>query len=241
MSRQAARHVALVTSLALLPTGNAHAQYAMASPMLYEGPRISLQDHADRSTQDSASAATAAPDAAVPAALLTYRPDPVRRKANIAAFVAKTRAVDPAGADGLAAMFAKGNFFAELQKALPTVGLRVDNVADAYALYWVAAYNATRGINPTPSRAQMDAVKGQTGRALARTPEFAAATDATKQELAETLWIQMFLLDSAIDQSKGKPDQLAKVGRAAATGARGMGLDLTGMTLTETGFVRAQR
>lgn len=227
----------LVAGLAMLPAA-AQAQYQMASPMLYNGPQISLQDHADR-FQTSPTAPEAASEAVDPA-VTRYRPDPARTKANQAQFVAKTRAVDPAGADQLAQLFASTDVMGLVGKAAAPHGLRVDDLADAYATYWIAAWTASRGNNDTPSNATIAAVRAQAARALAATPMARGASDAAKQELAESLWIQSALLDTTVEQAKGKPDQLAAVGKAAAQGARGMGLDLAGMTLTDKGFVTAK-
>jgi hypothetical protein len=223
----------MVVAATLLP-GTAAGQYQMVSPMLYNGPRISLEDHAARSTSWPSSDPSS-PRTADPAAMV-YRPDPTRRRANLAQFVQRAQAADPAGGAALGQMFAQGDFFAMLQGSLTPMGLRVDDLADAYAIYWIVAFNATHGVNPTPSRRQLDAVKRQATAALGNTAEFRSATDATKQELAETLWIQMILLDGAIDRAKGDAAQLAAVGKAAAQGARGMGLDLSAMTLSEDGF-----
>lgn len=230
----------LAAALLLLPA-TAQAQYQMVSPMLYNGPQISLQDHANRSRQaPSASAPTAEAPAPIDPAVTRYRPDPARTKANQAQFVAKTRAVDPAGADQLAQLFQTVDVMGHVAKAAAPHGLRVDDLADAYATYWISAWTATQGNNDTPSNATIAAVKAQAARALAATPMARGASDATKQELAESLWIQSALIDTSVDQAKGKPDQLAAVGKAAAQGAQGMGLDLAGMTLTEQGFVSAK-
>lgn len=216
----------------------APAQAQMISPMLYEGPRISLQAHAQRSAPTPADRAAPAPDRG--AVQLTYRPDLARRKANLARFVARTRAVDPAGADQLAAAFAATDFIGEIARAGAPYGLHIDNVADAYATYWIGAWYAARGRNDTPSRAMLAAVRAQAARAIGETAVFRGANDATRQELAEALWIQAALLDVSVEQSKGKPEALKAIGAAALQGARGMGIDLSAMTLTEAGFVPAR-
>ena len=177
-----------------------------------------------------------APDAAA----LRYQPSKERRAANLARFVEKTRAVDPAGAKDLAKLFASGDFIEKIGRALAPADLRVDNVADAYTVYWINAWQATRGRNDTPSRIKHHAVRMQASRALAASPEFTGAGDAAKQELAESLLVQAALIDTAVEQAKGDRARLAAVGAAVAKGARGMGLDLATMELTEHGFGPAQ-
>lgn len=215
------------------------AQAQMISPMLYEGPRIALQDHADRFSHDAGSPQARARVAANPAAL-RYTPSKARRAANLARFVTKTRAADPAGADDLQKLFAQGDFIEKIGALVAPVGLRIDNLADAYAMWWVTAWEASRGSNETPSSATLAAVRRQAAGAIGATGEIAGATDAEKQELAEALWVQSALIDGAVEQAKQNPARLRDVGSAARKGARAMGLDLDGFELTAEGFVPAR-
>lgn len=219
---------------ALLLAAPAAAQYQMVSPMLYHGPAISLRDHVN---SQNAATPTPTPDQAARPATLTYRPDPARRRDNLARFVAQVRPFDPQGADNLAQLFARGDFLASLQADLTPMGLSVDNVADAYTTYWISAWQASRGETGNPPKAQVAAVQAQTAKALSATPAFARASNADKQDMAESLWLQLVVLESAVNGAKNNPEQLRSVGQAAAQGARGMGLDVTRMTLTDQGFV----
>lgn len=228
----------LVALLVGIVPGVAPAQ--MFQPSLSLGPQISFQAHATAAS--SLPGGTATPDATVRArpvetAAMTYRPDLARRRANLARFVARTRAIDPAGADELAKMFARSDMIEEIGRLGAPYGLRIDNVADAYSTYWINAYQAFLGRNTTPSRTLMAAVRDQASRAIGATAQFAGANDAAKQEMAEALWVQAALLDVAVEQSRGDPARLKAVGQAAAQGAQAMGLDFTRMTLTEEGFV----
>ena len=133
-----------IIAIALLLPGAAQAQ--MISPMLYNGPQISLQAHANQSRQTpDAPEAKQAP--AVDPAALRYKPDLARRKANLAQFVAKTKAADPAGAEQLAQLFASTDVIESIKTAIAPHGLRIDDLSDAYSTYWIAAWQATRGSN----------------------------------------------------------------------------------------------
>ncbi|WP_448665072.1 DUF6683 family protein [Sphingomonas sp. CJ20] len=182
---------------------------------------------------------TATPSPA-PAALLRYTPSKARRDANLAGFLSQTRARDPAGARGLQELFAQGDVIARMTPLIGGYGLRIDNVADAYALWWISVWAAAHGRTDTFDKATYQAVRAQAAAALSATPEIKAADDAAKQQLAEALLIQSALLDGATEQAKGDPARLARVAKAAAQGGRGMGLDLMGMTLTPSGFVAAR-
>lgn len=170
---------------------------------------------------------------------LRYTPSKSRRAANLARFVERSRAADPAGAAQLQQLFASGDFIEKIGHALAPHGMRVDNVADAYTVWWINAWQATRGRNDSSPRAINEAVRAQAGRALSASPQFVGATDAAKQELAESLLVQAAMIDAAVERSKGDAALLRRIGGAVNQGARRMGVDLTTMQLTEQGFVPA--
>jgi hypothetical protein len=231
------RHAAILLSLSLVALpGAARAQ--MISPMLYEGPRIALESHANRSSSSKGEPRAPAQPAVNPAAL-RYTPSKTRRSANLAAFVQKMRARDPKGADDLQKVFAEGDFIERIDGLVASQGLRVDDVADAYALWWITAWHAARGNNDTPPPQMISAVQAQAARAVLATGEIATASDAHKQALAEALWVQSVLVDTAVEQAKQDPARLRAIGEAVRQAARGMGLDLDAIELTARGFVPA--
>ena len=182
-----------------------------------------------------------APDAAAVASpSLSYLPSPARRKANLAAFVDKSRAADPAAAGQLQSLFASGDIIAKIGQGMAPVGLRVDNLADAYTVWWVNCWSAVHSDYSTPDRATAAAVKAQAARAILAGGKIAGVPDAMKQEFAEALLIQALLLEAALEQAKGNEAQLKAVAVAANAGAKGMGLDLTTMKLTGQGFIAIQ-
>ena len=200
----------------------------------------------DLKRQDQASARTRrrAPDLAVSRGMATpdmaalrYMPSKERRAANLAKFVQKTRAADPQGATDLQKLFAEGDFIERIGGLVAPIGLHIDNVADAYALWWITAWQATHGKNDDPKPAILAAVRAQAAAAVTATGEMARASDAQKQELAEALWVQTVLIDGAVEQAKHDPARLRQVGDAVRQGARGMGLNLDTIELTSKGFV----
>lgn len=172
---------------------------------------------------------------ALQSAQLDFTPSMQRRQANYASFVERSRKVDPAGAAGLEANL-KLDPIALMKPELAKFGLRVDNVADAYAVYWVEAWQAVHGVNGASSRATAQAVRAQAAKAIGATPEFASATAAQKQEFAESYLVQAVMVGAAKEQAAGDPAKLAQVAAAVEKGARAAGLDLRAMVLTEEGF-----
>jgi hypothetical protein len=192
------------------------------------------QERRKSATRAASTGPAVSPDRA---ASLRFVASPERRRKNLASFLKKARAVDPAGADQLGALFASGDIISRIQGELAKVGLRTDNLADAYALWWINCWSAVHGDLSTPDRSTIDAVKGQAARALVAGGRTAGIPDAVKQEFAEAMLIQALLLDGSLQQAKGNAAQLRLLAAAANTGARGMGLDMTTMRLTSTGFV----
>jgi hypothetical protein len=240
---------AIVLALALPWAGSALAQeqgwVGIISTATHSDPLSMMLD--DRMRQDeernrrsrrspAADAASAAPTR-VEASALHYTPSLARRSANLAAFVQKTRARDPQGADDLQKVFAEGDFIERIRAEIAPHGLQIEDVADAYTLWWLTAWHAARGNNDTPPPEILAAVKAQAARAVLATGEIATASDAQKQELAEALWVQSALIDVAVEQAKQDPARLRQIGDAVREGAKGMGLNLDAIDLTPHGFV----
>jgi hypothetical protein len=168
---------------------------------------------------------------------LNFQVSASRREQNLSQFVEKTRATDPQGAAQMAQLFASTDVIGVIGQELAPYGLRVDNVADAYTVYWINAWLGAHGRRDEPSEAQVAAVKNQAVMVLSATPGFAAATDDRKQELAEALLIQAALIEGAIDYAASDPTLLEQTKAAIAQGAQNFGLDLYQMNLTPQGFL----
>jgi hypothetical protein len=198
-----------------------------------------------QSTMQSAEAQVAARTPAVDppkSVKFTFAPSLQSRRTNLAKFVERTRATDPVGADKMQTMFASTDIIAMIdQQMQQAYGMRANDVADSYAVWWVSAWMGAHGRSDDASPTQMTMVRRQAANALAESPQFASATDAAKQELAEALLIQAALIGATIDTYKDDPAMLAKARAAIAKGASSMGLDLSAMTLTGRGFVPVGR
>ncbi|WP_294256295.1 DUF6683 family protein [uncultured Sphingomonas sp.] len=221
-------------------------QLSLMLPSMYHTDPLSitLEDRERRGETRARRVAPNAPNLRAPRTLqpaelatLRYTPSKARRTANLATFVQKTRAGDPRGAADLQKLFAEGDFIEKIGALVAPQGLHIDNVADAYALWWITAWQAAHGNNDTPSRAVLSAVRQQAASAVAATGEIAHASDAQKQELAEALWVQSALIDGAVEQAKRDPSRLRAVGDAVRKGAKGLGLNLDAIDLTSQGFV----
>jgi hypothetical protein len=190
----------------------------------------------ERRRVDARSERSSSPDPLSSTAQFRFTPSLERRRANLAGFVQSARTSDTAGAYQLAALLGQGDIIACMEPELAKVGLHTDNLADAYALWWINCWSAVHGDLTTPDRATIDAVKAQAARALLTGGKTAATSDTLKQQFAEAMLIQALLLDAALQQVKGEAKQLKLLSSAANKGALEMGLDLRTTALTPYGF-----
>ncbi|SOB78703.1 hypothetical protein SAMN06297144_0172 [Sphingomonas guangdongensis] len=187
-----------------------------------------------RGEQDAAEAAQ--PSEAETAPPLRYTPSLARRRSNLAGFVARLRAGDPQGATALEQAAASGDLIESIGADLARYGLRIDDVADAYSVWWVNAWLGWAGDTSDQTRAQMAAVRAQAARAVAATPSFANADEAARQEFAESLLVQAALIGAATKQIETDPAMKPQLRQAMAQAGQGMGLDFAAMRLTSSGF-----
>ena len=191
------------------------------------------------SSKQSASAIkTPAP---VNSAKLQYSPSLERRRRNLQQFVNSARLNDPEGAAQLEQLFASNDVIGAVGRGIAPFGLRVIDIADAYAVYWTNAWLGSRGRDDTPSKRQFLAVRNQAANALLASAAISAASNADKQQMAEAMLVQAALIGIFIESGKSNPALMSKVKVAIVQGAKGMGLDLYTMTLTENGFVPAKK
>ena len=218
---------------------------ALGTQMTMSRLNNNLMDNLRKKGSSQAREARSSPDAPptlgmTQSAQLEFTPSMQRRRTNYAGFVERSRSVDPAGADGLVETLSNDPI-AMMEPELAKVGLRVDNVADAYTVYWVEAWQAVHGVTGASTRATAQAVREQAAGAIMATPAFASATAAQKQEFAESYLVQALLVGAAKEQAGGDRAKLRQVAAAVEKGARAAGFDLRAMTLTEEGFVPAKR
>lgn len=191
----------------------------------------------DRRLEQRAPSQQAEQDApAVFVGTLSFVPNSARTQANLRSFVSRTS--DPAARASLEQLFSsQPTIMEDVSNALRPYGINPHNVADAYAVWWINAWSASQKINREPDQATVEAVKQQVYAAFTATPDFANTSDAGRQEFAEALILQGFLLSAAFEQNKTNPAMLDQLAEAARQGAKAQGLDLTKMTLTRDGFV----
>lgn len=168
---------------------------------------------------------------------LEYLPSLERRRVNLSELAEQRQVKHLKGADELEALLSSAQVIEAIEQTIEPYGLGVNNIADAYTLWWITAWQASEGELSKIDRQTVQAVKRQAMLIWLANPKLAQATDAHKQALAEALLIQALLTQAAI--SKAGDDQQAKqvVMEAVRQGAASSGLALEQMQLTAQGFV----
>jgi hypothetical protein len=204
---------------------------AITSDVRYQGMISSLNSSLESQILDDD-----APSPETPSSSFTYRYSPQRTQQNLRNFIARTP--DPAARANLEqALVAQPALMNEISAAVRAYGFDPHSVADAYAVWWINVWGASRKQNIEPDPETVEAVKRQVRSAFAATPDFAEASDAERQEFAESLLLQAAMLGSALDQWEGDAEMLEQLAVAARQGTLASGLDLAKMTLTPDGFV----
>jgi hypothetical protein len=221
--------------------------YTPAINVVYDFPsQTALTNHINRANANQikeaskSKSSTTLPSQQYDTNSVVYSPSKSLRKKNLANFVSKTRATDPAGADQMEQLFANGDIISQIDSAIAPYGLTSSNAADAYAVWWVAAWQVANSDTRDVNGATYKAVSAQAARGFATSPEFANATDAQKQEMAEAMLIQAAMIDAAKDNFAGDPAMMKQLATAVKQGAKKSGLDLDTMTLTDEGFAKAK-
>jgi hypothetical protein len=229
----------VVATVAFTPV-SASAQGAfdmgMLTNSLSQGALIQSEEGRASSQRAFRSAVRTPRTAPVDRAALRYTPSLAVRKRNLAQMVSRLREVDPTGAADLERTFARRDVIGEVGKLMRPEGLDPDNVADAMAMYLIAAYYGVRGsVDSKPS--DYKAVSAQLARAISAAPEFSGASDASKQEIAESMIVQAVLVEQAVQAAQKQPSAMPAVKGAIARGARAaFGFDVAKMQLGPNGL-----
>jgi hypothetical protein len=163
-----------------------------------------------------------------------------RTKQNLTAVVNHMRKTDSVNAAQMEQLFASNDIIGAVGSVMDRYGLERNNVAHAYALYWVVYWGLANKVYEAPSSKAMKAVAAQAEIGFSGSANFASMNDAQKQATAEELMALVAILDGTSEQAKLDPALAEKAAKASLEGSRKSGLDLDAMTLTEDGFVPAK-
>jgi hypothetical protein len=110
-------------------------------------------------------------------ASLEFKPSIKLRQQNLSRFLAKLSANNSAEAGQTAQLPPANVVMAQIDKSMASVGLKSNNVADAYAVYWTNAWLGSRGRSDDLPMSQMITVRNQAANALMLNSKFKSATN----------------------------------------------------------------
>jgi hypothetical protein len=230
--------ITLLTALLFFPASNAKAQgWDVLTPQLQSiefGRQIrqsaaqSRGEYGDQERPDELNVLRQS---------LQFSRNKSRTATNLKSLGKRMAASDPAKAAQAEQLFASNDVIGAVQGVMDQYGLQKNNVAHAYALYWVVYWGLANNVHDAPSERAMQAVAAQAERGFAANAEFAQLDNAAKQAAAEELMALTAIFDATSEQAKSDPALAAQVAKASLEGSRKSGLELDKMTLTEEGFV----
>jgi hypothetical protein len=176
-------------------------------------------------------------DATSEAPDVRYTPSKARTRSNLKALAAKLQTTDPANGAQADQLFASTDVIGAVEGVMGRLGLEKNNVAHAYALYWVIYWGLANKVHDTPSAAAMQAVARQAESGFAANAAFAALGNAEKQQAAEELMALAAIMDASSELAKSDAGLATQMADAAIQGSQRSGLELDKITLTEAGFV----
>jgi hypothetical protein len=172
---------------------------------------------------------------------LSFAPSISRRRENLAGFVRSAKLANMRGGSELESVFADGDIIQKIGESLVPYGLKTNNLADAYAVYWMSMWEASRGIvSSQTSKPQALAVRKQVADALLASEQIVNSSETAKQQLVEALLVDAALVTGYLAQANGDRQLLEKIANMSKANALKAGLDLDAMDLTPNGFVPAK-
>lgn len=171
------------------------------------------------------------------AAYLAFEPSLAQRQNHIKQWLEQMRTYDEEAAKSLTELASQQDLIQQLQTTLAPVGLTINNLADAYTVWWISAWYTSQGKPLALEKDTVQAVQKQAMQALVKSASFTQATNEVKQEMAESLLLQVILLDILVAQVQDDPLALQQLEMAIKADTKNAGLDLDEMTLTPQGFL----
>lgn len=168
---------------------------------------------------------------------LEYIPSLAQRQANLSELAEQRQVKHLQGADELEALLSSSQAIEAIEQTIEPYGLAINNLADAYTLWWITAWQASEGKLAQVDKQTVQAVRRQAMVIWLANPKLAQATNQNKQAVTEALLIQALLTQAAINRAGDDQNAKQAVTEAVRQGAAASGLALDQMQLTAQGFV----
>lgn len=133
---------------------------------------------------------------------LSYNASPKVRQHVYNGVVKTTRRTDPALADRLAVFFSSVDVVGEMEKVMEPVGLRTNNVGDAYTLSLIWGWQAANGYDLRLDSATVAAVRSQIHEIMLSNSNMKLSDANVKQAMGDIQIVQAALLAVSLQQMK---------------------------------------
>jgi hypothetical protein len=173
------------------------------------------------------------------ASTFNYQVSLQRRQGNYREFIEKSRMSDAAKATQAAALLKQGDIIETARGYLnQKYGLKIDNIADAYTMWKIAAWVSANQSDITITRTLVASVQRQVYAEFSGAASLVDAPDDFKQFFAENLWLNAFLINENNRLAGNDPAARNRLAQAVMRSSKmEKGIDLSTITLTDAGFV----
>lgn len=130
----------------------------------------------------------------------------VRTRQNVKSYIAQARANNPTLAAQYSQILETNDFDDLMGEIMRVAGLRRDNVADAFAIYWVQSWMIANHGAIKPNLTMIQAVRGQSNKIMLNLHQSIGDDDASKQKFADIHLMQMMILLSGYQQVETNPE-----------------------------------
>jgi hypothetical protein len=181
---------------------------------------------------------SAPPPTPTQTAKLNFKPSPAVRAANIAKFVAGMKHINADAGAQMEQAFAQMDVFTQIEQGLVPFGLHIDNIADAYTVYFMNGWMAANGRLDQNTKEQAAGTKASVERVFASSPDIGKLSDEDKQSMAEGLLLQAMLYDMMLQGSASDPAAFKKVQADVRAALKESSIDVDLFELKINGLLR---
>jgi hypothetical protein len=178
------------------------------------------------------------PPSAATLAKLTFTPSLPLRKQIMAEYFRGLKELNPEAGGQMEAALGQVDIIDMAGQAIAKYGLKTNDMADAYAVYFASAWSGATGYTPDLTKEQVAGVQAMSRNALTSSKDMLALSDEKKQRFTEMMIVAGIMNSILVDAVKDDPAATAKVAADIKAGAKEFGIDTDAFKITPTGIVR---
>jgi hypothetical protein len=183
--------------------------------------------------------APAPPPSPAALAAMQYTPSLDLRKANIAKLITALKQTNAEAGTVFEQVLTQNDVIPMIGQEIAKYNLKIDNIADAYTLYFLGSWMTVNGRSEDPTAGQVTGTRDMVVKTLAGVPDLGKMSDADKQSFAEGMLLQFFMNEAMSQAVASDPAATKKVrGDLKTAFKETLKIDLDLFNLTANGLVR---